>query len=109
MELEVVFERTVGTKRQTPITELIAVWGDELWEHEKSDVWGYERNIFLVKLIGSDRLDKWDLLELSWIWKELLSTRKNVLWRRILENLFLQLASCFKKKLVEQKEANCVQ
>lgn len=38
MGLEVVFERAVGTKRQTPVAELIAVWGDELWECKRLDV-----------------------------------------------------------------------
>lgn len=40
------------------IAELIAVWGDKLREHERFDVGGYEMNIFLVELIGSERLDK---------------------------------------------------
>lgn len=67
--------KSCGNKEtQTPVGELIAVWEDELWECERLDVSGYEMNIFLVKLIGSERLDKWDLLQLSWIWRELLST-----------------------------------
>lgn len=36
----------------------------------------------------------------------LLSTRKNVLWKWILEALFLQLTS-FSKKSLKEKEANC--
>ena len=75
------------------------------WIMGTRKVWclGYERNIFLVKLIGSDRLDKWDLLELSWIWRELLSTRKNMLWRWILEILFLQLAFFLRSWLNKSK------
>lgn len=44
---------------------MIVVQGDDLWGHERSDVRGYERNLFLVKLIGYDRMDKRDPLVLS--------------------------------------------